>query len=875
MSKNLIDKTIDHTMADKTNLEDILAQNRQLLEQQERLLNKIEEQQSQVQSLRDWASQNLPRDSQKVINQDSSQIQTATKYGSFEDVDILFKQIELEKEEHIKKVDAEYTNLEKYASLLEDEITQLKTLVEQLENEREIRLTKWWLLKRFVKKALDQPRDVLEHLGLANVKILASALSKEKPVEIWDNFQMLLSDPKDLEEPHYESEIKRQFIKEQKEKLANFLDGKSSLTFPKIEQPLVSIIIVLFNRAELTLSCLESIEKTVKVPYEVIIIDNASSDRTRRLMRCIEGAKIVRNRKNKGFLLACNQAVNISEGKHLLFLNNDAQLQKGSLEAALSTMTSGKDIGAVGGKIKLLDGTLQEAGSIVWDDGTCMGYGRGQTPEKPEYMFRREVDYCSGVFLLTPKDIFLKMGRFDQAYAPAYYEETDYCMRLWQAGFQVLYEPLAEVIHFEFASSPGTEDVIRLQQQHRDVFVRKHRNNLVPQLQPSRANEIYARSRPSSRSQLRILFIEDKVPHVDEGAGFPRANQILHHLVELGHLVSVLPINFPDKDTWKDAYRDIPREVEILIGSGRHNFVEFLSSRPAFYDAVWICRPHNFEYFKKCQENIAPFLGRSKIIYDSEAIFSNRDLAYAHLINDENSALRFKKQLKDEISAARIADTVVAVNEAEAQQFREAIDVPTHVLNIVFSPDLTTTPFEQRAGILFVGNMDSEKSPNIDSIEWLVKEVYPHLTGRMNVPDLILVGSNASSVIKDLAQEFTFIKPIGRVDDLKPYFEQCKLFVAPTRYSAGSPLKVLQAAAFGLPVVCTELIRGQLDWKNGEAVLASSVRDAGSFAENIYDAYHNPQLCEKLRKNALHELKSRFALEEQKSILKNILTPSP
>ena len=136
-----------------------------------------------------------------------------------------------------------------------------------------------------------------------------------------------------------------------------------------------------------------------------------------------------------------NQAAREAHGKYLLVLNNDAQLQPGALRSALTTIGSSPDIGAVGGRIILLDGTLQEAGSIIWRDGSCLGYGRGDDPFAPTYMFRRDVDYCSGAFLLTPRALWNQMGGFDEKYKPAYYEETDYCMRLWERGLRVVFDP--------------------------------------------------------------------------------------------------------------------------------------------------------------------------------------------------------------------------------------------------------------------------------------------------------------------------------------------------------------------------------------------------------------------------------------------------
>ncbi len=217
--------------------------------------------------------------------------------------------------------------------------------------------------------------------------------------------------------------------------LESFLIAGSSLQFSQVESPQISIILVLFNRAELTLQCLHSILRCNFQSYEVVIVDNGSSDETGRLLNQIEGARIIRNNTNYHYLLACNQASREARGECLLLLNNDTQLLGNSLEFAIKTLRSSDDIGAVGGRIVLPDGTLQEAGSIIWQDGSCIGYGRGDSPFAPAYMFKRDVDYCSAAFLLTWRNLFLEGGGFDVAYVPAYYEETDYCVSLSWLGF--------------------------------------------------------------------------------------------------------------------------------------------------------------------------------------------------------------------------------------------------------------------------------------------------------------------------------------------------------------------------------------------------------------------------------------------------------
>jgi GT2 family glycosyltransferase len=706
-----------------------------------------------------------------------------------------------------------------------------------------------------------------------HVKTLFHALRTEEPTEILDNFNRLLTGESTKKEAVQSIEelevVKAQFTAQKKDALAHFLQEGKSLICTRSDQPQVSIILILHNRAELTYSCLLSLLE-VSIPTEILIIDNASTDETQELLSLLTGCKSITNPENIGFLRACNQAAQLAKGEHLLFLNNDTQLLPGSLEAAVTTLAADPKIGAVGGSIRLLDGKLQEAGSIIWRDGSCLGYGRGQDPEAPEFMFRRSVDYVSGVFLLTPRELFEAMGGFDEAFLPAYYEETDYCMRLWQQGYQVIYDPEVKVIHYEFASSTKAQDAIALQQTHQQIFVKRHQEMLLQHLIPQAANIISARH-AAQRPQKRILFIEDKIPHVNEGSGFPRSNQILNHLHQLGYMLSVLPFSIPHHCPWEKAYRDVDRGIELVQGRGKDDFFAFIKARPQYYDIIWICRPHNLAYFTANMEEIRPLIGDAKIVYDSEAVFSNRDIAKAQLDQDTVQIEALANQLDAELAMGMHADAIIAVNEMEASQFREEVDQPVFVLDASFPIKPSSSQFEQRSGLLFVGNMDHDDSPNVDSIEWLLTEVYPHIAKRMETPRLTLIGSQRSAKIQALARQHACVRQIGQVEDLAPFFARSRVFVAPTRYGAGSPAKALQAATYGLPMVCTDLIQRQLGWVSGEVLLAAPYTAPELFADHICRLYREEELHMRMSTAVVKQVRNAFSSEKQQEMIKEIL----
>ncbi|PZR61507.1 MAG: hypothetical protein DLM71_08580, partial [Chloroflexi bacterium] len=153
------------------------------------------------------------------------------------------------------------------------------------------------------------------------------------------------------------------------------LAGGEKLVFPQLDNPLVSIVIPAYNKAYYTYQTVESLVATkAEVPLELVIVDNASADETRVLLAQFENGRYYVNEHNLGFGGACNIGAEMARGEFICFLNSDVVLTPGWLEALLRTIQSDPHCGAVGAKLVHPEGTLQEAGSIIWQDGSTYGY---------------------------------------------------------------------------------------------------------------------------------------------------------------------------------------------------------------------------------------------------------------------------------------------------------------------------------------------------------------------------------------------------------------------------------------------------------------------------------------------------------------------
>jgi O-antigen biosynthesis protein len=265
-----------------------------------------------------------------------------------------------------------------------------------------------------------------------------------------------------------------------------------------------------------------------------------------------------------------------------------------------------------------------------------------------------------------------------------------------------------------------------------------------------------------------------------------------------------------------------------------------------------VSRPHNMKAFLQ-ERNMGMRSGRARLIYDAEAIFAERDWLQAKTVDRQLPETALAASLSKEIALAKIADAVVVVTQRDGATMARAGVNNVYVVGHRLDPKPSPAGFGDRRTFLFIGAMHGNDDPNADSMRYFCGTIWPavHLSTGSN---LIIAGYGTTEALADLRVDGVNI--LGCQNDLTGLYNEARVFIVPTRYAAGIPLKALEAAAFGVPLVVSGLIGEQLGWEHGKHCLIAD--DPTFFAEGCCRAYEEQELWEQLRSNGLERVKSEL-----------------
>ena len=638
--------------------------------------------------------------------------------------------------------------------------------------------------------------------------------------------------------------------------------------------PLVSVVLVLFNKAHLTYTCLQHLQQLQHANLEVLIVDNHSTDQTAELLTRLEGrVKILRQSENLHFLRACNLAFEQLDPKarYVALVNNDALLDAASVTHALQVFERWPETGIVGGQILHLDGQLQEAGSVICSDGSCRGLGRRQSPWQPLVQVRRRVDYVSGCFLVIEAALLRQLGGFDFRFAPAYYEETDLCVASWKLDRPVVYEPRCLVRHVEYASAgqnsgQGRKEAEQLMRTNQSRFREKHADWLKQQPRPQTFQNLPAIDQAYRRQghPIRVLWIDDKLPDPAQGAGFGRLQALITGLADLGCFITLFATDLGQVNAHPDrSWHGFSADYELRWG-GPEALHHLLEERSGTYTHIVASRRHNQELLRSWLTARHSTAAQPQLIADVESLFSIREQSRKHLQRTNQIAtaadLLSSDALNAELASLADFDQVWAVSQLEASLLNQHTQAKVHQVGHAFATPLNPPNFDTTHGLLFMGAMNYPGLPNLDSLAWLANAVFPALRqqGQLDPEQapLTLIGPYRLDLVQPLLERLQAVWPtvhLGAVPQVDPVLRSHRVLLAPTRFAAGLPHKVQHGIAMGVPVVTTELISSQMGWSDGDGLLASN--NPIEFAHLIATLYGDPSLWHKVQTGGLARIR--------------------
>lgn len=598
------------------------------------------------------------------------------------------------------------------------------------------------------------------------------------------------------------------------------------LKFPRFERPEVSVVIPAHNKFWVTYNCLAALllapnENT----FEVIVVDDGSTDLTMKLSDYAKGITVIRNETSLGFVRSSNLGGRHARGQFVVMLNNDTEPCAAWIDELLYVFRNFPAVGMAGAKLVYPNGKLQEAGGIVFPSMNAWNYGRNGNQFDPKYNYTRQVDYVSGACIMLRKSVWDNLRGFDEFFAPAYYEDTDLAFRVRNLGLKTYYTPFSKIIHFEGVSS-GTSlssGMKRYQQINEPKF--RSRWATLLRTYPSSLDPEIAKDRGV---QLRALVIDAQIPQPDKDAGSYAAVQEMRLLQALGFKLTFVPMNMAYLGNYTE---DMERDgVECLYAPFSLSIEQVIEQRGSEFDVFYITRYSIAERFIDKIRSAAPL---AKIVFNNADLHFLREIRAAVAAKNTDALPLALKTRDAELAVMRNVDVTLSYTDTEAAV------IVSHNLDAskvarcpwVIRVENTVKPFESRAGLAFLGNF--QHPPNEEGMRFFISEIMPEL--RRAVPGLCLriFGSNMAADLAKLAADDIFIE--GYVADLAEVYQNCRVFIAPLLSGAGIKGKVIGALAAGTPTIMSSLASEGVGFSKGvEAVIADTAPEWINAVSTLY-----------------------------------------
>lgn len=616
--------------------------------------------------------------------------------------------------------------------------------------------------------------------------------------------------------------------------------------------PDMSIVVPVYGQLPWTLNALDSLFRQVsRFSAEIIIVDDCSPDEvTAEFVPQVNDIRYWRQEKNGGFIRSCNTGGEMARGEHVVMLNSDTRVVAHWLDELIESFTRFPRAGLVGSKMLYPDGSLQEAGGILWRDGGAWNYGREDDPNRPQYCYARQVDYISGCSIALKTSLWRELGGFDPHFTPAYAEDADLCQRVLARGLEVWYQPASRVVHYEGKTS-GTNtsggvkayQVINLKKlflRWRSRFETHRRNAEAPFFEKER------------HVAKRILFVDAVTPTPDQDAGSVQTVLGLRCSQALNYKAHFVP-----EDNWlfePNYTPQIQREgVDCAYAPYEVGFENYIRRYGFLFDVVIVYR---VGVMHKCLPLLRDFAPNALVLFHLADLHYLRQQRQAQLEGDSAALEAAEVTKQKELKLVKQSDCTITHSTVEADILaREVPDAPVTVWPLMIDVIGTRVGFESRRDICFLGGY--RHPPNVDAVLFFIREVLPLIHAARPEIRFIVAGANPPFELLEMASDKIIVT--GLVENLAEVFDSTRVFVCPLRVGAGAKGKILSALAHGVPVVSTAIGVEGAGLLDGEHVLVAD--EPATLASTVVKLYDDPLRWQALSTAGLELAKRDFSLQ--------------
>jgi glycosyltransferase involved in cell wall biosynthesis len=299
--------------------------------------------------------------------------------------------------------------------------------------------------------------------------------------------------------------------------------------------------------------------------------------------------------------------------------------------------------------------------------------------------------------------------------------------------------------------------------------------------------------------------------------------------------------------------------VEVLYRPYVRSLETHLASQGGRYDLAILSRA---DAASAIMPAVRRHCSKARVIFDTVDLHFLREFRLAELTGDASIQKLAERRKAQELELVDAADVTLVVSDAEREVLRTLrpsahVELVSNIHHSYGSP----TPFEARRDCLFIGAF--AHPPNRDAVLWLAREILPLV--RAEIPELRchVIGADPPAEVRALGTDWLFIS--GYVPDVEPFFDACRLSVAPLRYGAGVKGKINQSLAHGLPVVTTSQGAEGMYLRDGESALIAD--DPSAFAAAMVRLYQDSKLWQRLSVGGLAVMETHFSFEAARQAL--------